>query len=276
MPTIAQQLNQLEADRQDLVDNLTTMGIEDLTGDETFTELVPEVLNIPSGGDVSDYFGDTITANGSQYGSGSILPLIKKLPSDVSFSGLTGNKGKFLFYNCKSLTTIPQIDTSSVTSMESMFQSCLSITTVPSLNSSNVTTMKQMFSSCNNLVTAPTLDTSNVTDMNSMFMSCGSLTTIPTYNTIKTTNMSYMFMSCTSLETAPQLDTSKVTNFSYMFNSCTKLKNVPVYDFSSATNLNQMFGQISYVEQKLTNDSLNNILASCASATSFTGTKTFC
>lgn len=39
-------LEQLQQDKSDLVDNLTTMGIEDLTGDETFTELVPEVLNI--------------------------------------------------------------------------------------------------------------------------------------------------------------------------------------------------------------------------------------
>jgi hypothetical protein len=48
--TTADYLNQLEQDRQDLVDNLETKGITGLTGDETFTELVPEVLNIPSGG----------------------------------------------------------------------------------------------------------------------------------------------------------------------------------------------------------------------------------
>lgn len=50
MPTISEQLTQLISDRDDLVDNLTTKGITGLTGDETFTELVSEVLNIPSGG----------------------------------------------------------------------------------------------------------------------------------------------------------------------------------------------------------------------------------
>lgn len=50
MPTISEQLTQLISDRDDLVDNLTTKGISGLTGNETFTELVPEVLNIPSGG----------------------------------------------------------------------------------------------------------------------------------------------------------------------------------------------------------------------------------
>ena len=47
MPTISEQLTQLTQDRNDLVTNLTTQGITGLTGDETFTELVPEVLNIP-------------------------------------------------------------------------------------------------------------------------------------------------------------------------------------------------------------------------------------
>ncbi len=43
-------LDQLESDRSDMVDNLETKGITGLTGDETFTELVPEILNISGGG----------------------------------------------------------------------------------------------------------------------------------------------------------------------------------------------------------------------------------
>ena len=48
--TTADYLEQLQQDKDDLVDNLTTKGITGLTGDETFTELVPEVLNIQTGG----------------------------------------------------------------------------------------------------------------------------------------------------------------------------------------------------------------------------------
>lgn len=59
MPTIAEQLTQLASDRDDLVSNLTTKGITGLTGDETFTELVPEVLNIPSGGGTQDIYRAT-------------------------------------------------------------------------------------------------------------------------------------------------------------------------------------------------------------------------
>ena len=46
--TTSDYLTQLQQDKQDLVDNLTEKGITGLTGDETFTELVPEVLNIQS------------------------------------------------------------------------------------------------------------------------------------------------------------------------------------------------------------------------------------
>lgn len=55
--TTADYLNQLEQDRQDLVDNLETQGISGLSGDETFTELVPEVLNI-SGSSIPTSFAD--------------------------------------------------------------------------------------------------------------------------------------------------------------------------------------------------------------------------
>ncbi len=45
---ISDYLTSLINDRDNLVTNLTAMGITGLTGDETFTELVPEVLNAQS------------------------------------------------------------------------------------------------------------------------------------------------------------------------------------------------------------------------------------
>ena len=50
MPTTSDYLTQLQQDREDLIDNLEEKGITGLTGNETFTELVPEVLNIETGG----------------------------------------------------------------------------------------------------------------------------------------------------------------------------------------------------------------------------------
>ena len=212
-------LEQLIQDRDDLVDNLETKGITGLSGDETFTELVPEVLNIPSGGaDLDDYFDGSIVAGGTG-NRNNIGTIIKSIPDNITISGTSLLRA---FQNCSSLTTIPLLDTSSVTNMSYMFSNCSSLTSVPLLDTSSVT------------------------------------------------NMDYMFSGCTSLTSVPLLDTSSVTNMSYMFRNCTSLTSIPVFNLSKATNLSSVMQDCTI----LTNDSLNNILASCISATSYTGTKT--
>ena len=49
MATTEQYLTQLQADKQALVNNLVEKGVE-ATNEETFTSLVPKVLDIQSGG----------------------------------------------------------------------------------------------------------------------------------------------------------------------------------------------------------------------------------
>ena len=44
-----------------------------------------------------------------------------------------------MFNGCSSLTTIPQLDTSSVTNMSQMFNGCYSLTAIPELDTSSVT-----------------------------------------------------------------------------------------------------------------------------------------
>ena len=177
MATISQNLAQLKQDREDLIDNLETQGITGLTGNETFTELVPEVLNI-SGGDVKDYFTDKISKGSTIYAPG-IISSIKKIPTLTA----DGTSLENAFSNCTSLTTIPLLDTSSVTNMRNMFYSCYRLTTIPLLDTSSVMDMYGMFYSCVALTTIPLLDTSSVTNMGNMFFSCTSLTTIPLLDT---------------------------------------------------------------------------------------------
>ena len=85
MATIEQNLTQLIQDRDNLVTNLTTKGISGLTGDETFTELVPEVLNIPSGGTTPEigYTIDSVDNDG--------------YPTEITTYGYT-TIPEFLFY----------------------------------------------------------------------------------------------------------------------------------------------------------------------------------
>ena len=83
-------------------------------------------------------------------------------------------------------------------------------------------------------------------DASSMFDSYTNLTAIPLLDTSSVVSMYKMFYDCTSLTTIPLLDTSNVTNMQYMFSHC----------------------------KKLSDDSLNNILAMCTNATKITSNKT--
>ena len=140
----------------------------------------------------------------------------------------------------------------------------------PLLDTSSVTDMSSMFSNCSNLTTIPLLDTSNVTDMGGMFAYCKSLTSIPQLNTSRVTNMYIMFNGCKNLTTIPLLNTSNVTKMDSMFASCTNLSEIPQLNTSKVTNMDSMF----YGCTNLSDESLNNILAMCTNATSYTGTKT--
>ena len=175
-----------------------------------------------------------------------------------------------MFNGCSNLTTIPLLDTSSVTTMYGMFQGCSKLTTIPQLDTHSVTTMHNMFYVCTSLTTIPQLDTSNVMDMYCMFNSCRNLTSIPQLDTIKVTNMEGMFDGCTNLTSVPELNTSSVTNMSYMLNGCNSLTTIPELDTSNVTDISAMFRYCT----SLSDESLNNILAMCTNATSYTGTKT--
>lgn len=148
---------------------------------------------------------------------------------------------EYMFEHCASLTTIPQLDTSNVTTMFQMFDGCTSLTTIPQLNTSNVTTMSHMFNNCTSLTTIPQLDTSKVEDMKYMFWKCASLTSIPHMITSNVSEMRYMFRGCTSLTTIPQLDTSNVSYLYGMFMECYGLKSLPLLDFSYVQGTMDLF-----------------------------------
>ena len=84
---------------------------------------------------------------------------------------------------------------------------------------------------------------------------------------------SNMFWGCTNLTTIPLLDTSNVTSMEYMFYNCENLTTIPLLNTSNVTNMSQMFGGFNGCTS-LTDESLNNILAMCKNATSYTDTKT--
>ena len=92
------------------------------------------------------------------------------------------------YYNFKKRTfgnityyikTIPLIDTSSYTNMESLFRYYESLESIPLLDTSNVKTMMRMCENCKNLKSFPQFDTSKVTNFYNMLSKCVSLKELP-------------------------------------------------------------------------------------------------
>ena len=215
MPTIAEQLTQLISDRDDLVSNLTTKGISGLTGDETFTELVPEVLNIPSGGGGIDWSQIGYSAEPQAITDGFNYA---KTIYDNWNSSQTDLSNKFK--NDKNLTFMPLVDTSNSTNISGIFQYCTALTTVPPLNTQNVQYFGQAFYSCTMLKTIPALNTSNALTINALFLDCTKLTTVPQLDFSKASNIASLFNNCGNLtnlggvlNVGQAFDTSKSANF---------------------------------------------------------------
>lgn len=121
-----------------------------------------------------------------------------KVGADIGdYYDLTPSSSKLKIVNL--IKTIPEIDTSDVTTMNSMFSGCTNLVNIPLLNTADVTNMAAMFSSCSSLVSLPLLNTSNVTTMQDMFAMCVNLATIPVLNMNSVTSMSNMFYNCSSL-----------------------------------------------------------------------------
>lgn len=208
MATTSDYLTQLQADKQALVDNLVAKGVQ-ATNNETFTTLVPKVNNIQSGGgDLSEYFSNTIT-----YGSSSIAGYVKAIKKMPAFE-IEGTSCARMFHNYygTSIDT-SRFNTSNVTQMEYMFNGCSNLTSLDlsRFNTSNVTTMEQMFRGCSSLTS---LDLSN-------------------FNTSKVVRIIGIFYGCTNLKTLnlSNWDLSKITNTQNngmypMFNNCTNLTNL--------------------------------------------------
>lgn len=92
----------------------------------------------------------------------------------------------------------------------------------------------------------------------------------PMVDTSAKTSFRYFAQNCYKLLQIPLLDTSNVTNMANAFNGCYSLTTIPALNTSKVTNVSSMFNNCYC----LSDESLNNILAMCINATSYTGTKT--
>jgi hypothetical protein len=168
----------------------------------TASDFDTEIENLPSGGDLSDYFLNTI-----EYSSASrpgYSTLIKQLP-DTPIT-ITSTSLNYMFYNYPGSSIPSLVFTSTVTSATSMFNNCKNITTAPLFDTSSVTNTFQMFMGCSNLTTVPAYNLSSVTNLSMMFMQCKKLENVPLFNILSATDLSNMFGNGGTLLTDTSLD----------------------------------------------------------------------
>ena len=165
-------LEQLKQDKTDLVSNLTYQGIENLTGDETFTELVPKVLDITTGSAGRDWTEIGYTEEPQVIDDG--FNYAKNIYDNWDSTRTSLNSE---FQNDLNLLFMPAIDTLNVINFSSVFQGCKKLLYIPQLNTSNGTRFSSAFSNCISLTTIPQLNASKSNNVYSMFNGCSSLTT---------------------------------------------------------------------------------------------------
>lgn len=154
----------------------------------------PVSVNVPSKEEETKSI--TITENGITTvlpTSGKVLSkvdIVANVPQSVA-SGTVKNlldhtkSCYYLFYFYMGTSVdglISYNDTSNVTSMFNMFYECRNLTTIPQLDTSKVTNMEYMFAHCFELTTIQQLDISSCTRASSMFVNCYKLTYLKLLN----------------------------------------------------------------------------------------------
>ena len=156
-----------------------------------------------------------------------------------------------------------------VTSVASKFQKNTNLLILPMIDTSNVTNFNSFCADARHLIYIPLIDTSKATTMQNAFNGV-TIAEFSNLNTSNCKNFQNAFTNNKALKKFKTINTAKGENFKEMFKDCEQLQDVDILDLSSATNLQNMF-QNCY---QLTDYSLNNIMAMCTTATSYTGTKT--
>ena len=161
-----------------------------------------------------------------------------------------------------SATNIKNNWNDATTSMYRTYYGNTDIRVFPSVDTSHVTYASECFGGSTNLKAVAPIDTSHIVNVDYMFDGCANLQQIPTFDFSAATSSQYVFRNCSKLVTIPQMTLTVSKSCPSMFQNCTSLQNFAGFSAPVATNLSNMFNGCP----NLTDDSLNNILASCLTA----------
>lgn len=167
-------------------------------------------------------------------------------------TGYSGVSADYMFYNCFSLTEVPEAIKAipSIVVAQFMFANCYSLAVVEGLTLTYCGAAESMFYQCFALGTVSGLDTKNITRIQNMFATCYALTDVGYLETSQVRQAANLFDRCYSLESAPPLNLERCLQTGSMFYQCYSLKYVPALNMPLVTLASQMFMQC-YALQKI-------------------------
>lgn len=164
----------------------------------------------------------------------------------------------------------PLINTSSLTTMESMFENTsIDIVDLSDFVTSSVTSMYKLCkgSALSTFIHNTSLVTTNVTTFAEMFKNCSNLTSIDlsNLNTLNVTTMESMFENCSSITNInlANLNISSVTNMENMFANCSSLStlNLKGWNFPNGLSTTNMFNNVpSNCQITVSSDTAKNFI----------------
>lgn len=163
MSTIAEEIQRLKEAKSSIKTSIENKGVT-----------VSEAATLDAYPALIDSIASSPTIRVRDYGIRFAYSTFSKVPDWADFEGATDMS--YMFYLCKNITTIPQIDTSSAINMSRMFQGCKGLTTIPQIDTSSVEYMGSMFQNCSSLTSIPLIDASSLSEVPMMFRACSSLT----------------------------------------------------------------------------------------------------
>lgn len=236
MATTSDYLNQLLTDKATLVDNLVEMGVE-ASNEETFTELVPKVLDISTGSDIEITNASYLFCNNARLNIMDELLDMCKNTTNTSY----------MFQNSSNLLNFDfsKFKTAKIANAARMFDGCYNLTSIDfnAFDGSYLTNIDRMFNGCVNLTSIDfsKFISNNITGgMSGICYNCQNISSIDlsNINTSRVNNMTEAFSGCTNLTNInlKNFDASKCIYFSYTFQNCTNLHEVDISDIASTHN----------------------------------------
>lgn len=240
-------------------------------GTETLDPLnMPTVIDeIQTGGGAKPEQEKTV--NITENGTTEVLPDEGNVLSKVTVNVEVETGGGSLGY--------PYLDTTLMSSVESLCSSNANKAIIPFLNTENVVNFESVLSGSTTVTEQPpnwtylkgerfvsAFDGSGITSLNLnapkgvyfnyMCRSCTSLTSATLTTSAKATTFAAIFSGCSNLTTVSLNGPSKVGNFNQAFMNCTSLKTINGLDMSSATSVTSTFQKCTALESVTTSGTI--------------------